>query len=240
MIESIRNEKVKQYTKLNLKKNREETNLFIASGEHLVKEALKKENLVKEIFLLKGEANIYGDVTYVTKEILKKVSGLDSAPKVLAICYKKLNNQIEGNIIILDDIKDPGNLGTIIRSAVAFNYQTIILSPESADIYNSKVIRASEGMIFNINIVVTSLEDIIKKLKQQDYLILGTDVNNGLPPKKTTQKHGLIIGSEAGGISKHILSLTDDNFKITTNTTVESLNAGVAASILMYKLNGSD
>ena len=114
--------------KPNDKKYRQREHLFIASGEHLVKEGLKK-GIVKEIFLLKGRENLYGDnVTYVTEDILKKVSNLDTNPWILAICYIKENNDIIGNVIILDNIKDPGNLGTIIRSSVAFNYKTIILS----------------------------------------------------------------------------------------------------------------
>ena len=137
MIESLNNEKIKYYTKLNDKKYRKSEQLFIAPGSHLVEEALKK-GLVKEILLLKGEENIYDDkTTYVTKEILKKVSGLDSPPKVLAICHMLSSKEIKGNVIILDDINDPGNLGTIIRSAIAFNYDTIIASPNTVDLYNN-------------------------------------------------------------------------------------------------------
>ena len=237
MIESINNSKIKEYTKLNEKKYREETKLFIAPGKHLVEEALKK-GLVKEILLLNGEENIYNqEVTYVTENILKKVSNLTNNPKVLAICYIKDNDSITGNCIILDSIKDPGNLGTIIRSAVAFNYQTIILSPDCVDIYNPKVVRASEGMLFNINIIIGDLNEYINKIKTKDYLIYGTDVNNGQKPLKESHKHALIIGSEASGMHDDIKKLCDKNLYIKMNSTCESLNAGVSASILMYNLN---
>lgn len=235
MIESLNNDKVKYYAKLNDKKYRKSEKLFIAAGEHLVEEAIKK-GIVKEIFLLKGEENRYGDVTYVTSDILKKVSDLTNYPKVLAICYINENNKIEGNVIALDNIKDPGNLGTIIRSAVAFNYDTLILSEECVDIYNSKVIRATEGMLFNINVVIGDLFSLILKLKEDNYKIYGTDVVNGKNPSYDNNKHVLIIGSEARGMSNSIRELCDENLYIKMNEKCESLNAGVSASILMYEL----
>ena len=240
MIESINNDKVKYYTKLNDKKYRQREHLFIASGEHLVKEGLKK-GIVKEIFLLKGRENLYGDnVTYVTEDILKKVSNLDTNPWILAICYIKENNDIIGNVIILDNIKDPGNLGTIIRSSVAFNYKTIILSKECVDIYNPKVVRASEGMLFNINIIISDLKPILTILKDMNYKIYGTDVNKGKKPFKEENKHALIIGSEAKGMNKELDNYLDDYLYIKMNKDCESLNAGVSASILMYELGGID
>ena len=235
MIESLNNEKIKYYTKLNDKKYRKSEKLFIAAGEHLVTEALKK-NIVKEILLLNGEDNVYGDVTYVTSDILKKVSDLTNYPKVLAICYIKDDLKIEGNVVALDNIKDPGNLGTIIRSAVAFNYDTILLSEECVDVYNSKVVRATEGMLFNVNIVTCDLFSTLLKLKESGYKIYGTDVVNGESPAYESNKHVLIIGSEARGMSNSIREICDKNLYIKMNDKCESLNAGVSASILMYEL----
>ena len=235
MIESLNNEKIKYYTKLNDKKYRKSEKLFIAAGEHLVTEALKK-NIVKEILLLNGEENVYGDVTYVTSDILKKVSDLTNYPKVLAICYIKDDLKIEGNVVALDNIKDPGNLGTIIRSAVAFNYDTILLSEECVDVYNSKVVRATEGMLFNVNIVTCDLFSTLLKLKESGYKIYGTDVVNGESPAYESNKHVLIIGSEAIGMSNSIREICDKNLYIKMNDKCESLNAGVSASILMYEL----
>ena len=237
MIESINNERIKNYTKLNDKKYRLKENLFIASGKHLVEEALKK-GIVKETLLLNGEENIYGKVTYVSKDILKRVSNLDNSPNVVAICYINNNDEIKGNVIILDDIKDPGNLGTIIRSSVAFGYETIILSKESVDIYNPKVVRAAEGMLFNINIIINELEEEIDKLKNMGYKIYGTNVNNGKNPYFEECKHALIIGSEAHGMNKNIINKCDENLYLKMSDNCESLNAGVSASILMYILSG--
>ena len=99
-------------------------------------------------------------------------------------------------IIILDDIADPGNMGTIIRSAVAFNYDTIIVSPTSVDIYNEKVIRGTEGMLFNLKIIIAPLEEEIIKLKDLGYLIYGTDVNGGASISKEEKKHAKEIEKE--------------------------------------------
>ncbi len=236
MIESLSNEKIKYYTKLNDKKYRKIEKLFIAPGIHLVEEALKR-GIVKEILLLSGEDNIYDvKTTYVTKEILKKVSNLDSPPKVLAICNMLPSKEVCGNVIILDDINDPGNLGTIIRSAVAFNYDTIIASSNTVDLYNLKTIRSSEGMIFNVNYITSSLPDAIKELKDKGYTIYGTNVSGGSKINTENKNHALIIGSEASGMKDELKSLCDKLLYIKMNPLCESLNAGVSASILMYEL----
>ena len=233
IIESLNNEKIKYYTKLQNKKYREETGLYIAPGEHLVREALALD-LVEDVFLLEGEENTYGNVTYLKEAVMKKLSGLENAPKVLAIVKKNVSNEITGNVVILDDLRDPGNIGTIIRSAVAFNYETIIISPNSADVYNIKTIRATEGMLYKINIVIKDLNEIIPDLKNKGYKIVGTDVQKGSHPYKISGAHTLIIGSEAKGMSDDVKKVCDEFFYIPMNEKCESLNAGVSASILMY------
>lgn len=235
MIESINNDRIKEYTKLNDKKYRKINKLFIASGEHLVFEAMKK-GIVKEIFAVSSYKSDF-NVTYVTDDVMKKLSALDTPPKVLAICNMLESKEISSNVVILDNIKDPGNLGTIIRSAVAFGYTDIILSPECVDIYNNKVIRATEGMLFNINVIIGSIEDNLKRLKKLDYKIFGTDVNGGVLVNKCTDKHAIIIGSEAKGMDEKYKELCDEMLYIKMNEACESLNAGVSASILMYELS---
>ena len=200
MIESVNNERIIKYSKLNNKKYRDQEGLFIVEGDHLVEEASKYAEVV-EIFTTSD----YDNATKVSLPVMKKLSGLDNPPKVLAVVKKLKEESINGNVIILDDIQDPGNLGTIIRSAVAFNIDTIILSNNSVDLYNTKTIRASEGMIFKVNIIRTDLENIINKLKE-NYDIITTDVVSGieLSELKVNTPYAIIMGNEGNGVSKDI------------------------------------
>jgi len=232
MIESVNNDKIKNYAKLNDKKYRDNTGLFLVEGEHLVEEAIKK-NIIVEIFSLDKRNNS----TQVNEAVMKKLSNLSSVPKVLAVCKKINNTNIKGNILMLDCIQDPGNLGTIIRSAVAFGIDTIVASKDTVDLYNIKVLRATEGMIFNINYIIDDLENVLNKL--DNYTILGTNVVNGVTPDKIkiTNNYCLIIGNEGKGMNSKLLSYIDKNIYIPMNKKCESLNAGVATSILLYELN---
>lgn len=237
MIESINNEKIKKYNKLLQKKYRDETNMYLVSTEHLVLEA-QKRNLIIEIFLLENEKNIYGNVIYVKENVMRKLSNLNTIPRVVAVVKKERSKNIFGNIVMLDGLQDPGNLGTIIRSAVAFNIDTIILGDNTVDLYNEKVLRASEGMIFNINIVKKNLIDSIMELKVKGYKIIGTKVNNGIDIKDIdVDKYAFIIGNEGKGISEDILNICDKYVYIPMNNKCESLNASIASSIIMYEIN---
>ena len=145
--------------------------------------------------------------------------------------------EIKGNILVLDNLQDPGNLGTIIRSAVAFNFDTLILSDTSVDLYNPKVVRASEGMMFHLNIKRCNIIDFLQNL-DSEYLIIGTDVVKGKNIKDLKfNKCALVIGNEGSGISKEVKELCHEMVYIPMNENCESLNASVSASILMYEVN---
>ena len=239
IITSTNNEHIKELNKLKEKKHRDLTNTFLIEGDHLIKEALKKD-IIKELIVLEtSDYNLENiKTTYVSKEVMKKLSSMDSYPNVIGVCEKIENNEIGNKVLILEDIQDPGNLGTIIRSAVAFDVDTIILSPKTVDLYNSKVIRSTQGMLFHINIIIKNLEEFILKLKDQKYKIYGTKVDNGKNIKNISkeEKYALIIGNEGNGMSNKISDLCDEFIYIEMNKEVESLNAGVAASILLYEL----
>jgi len=169
---------------------------------------------------------------------MAKISSMKSIPKVITVAKKKSEEDIKGNVIILDNIQDPGNLGTIIRSMVAFGFETLIISDDSVDLYNEKVIRSTEGMIFKINILRRNLYEIIPSLKPR-YKIVGTDVVNGIDARCDKNKNiAIIIGNEGKGIKKEIKNLCDYNYYISMSKECESLNAGVAASIIMHDLGG--
>ena len=139
---------------------------------------------------------------------------------------------------MLDNLQDPGNLGTIIRSAVAFNIGTIIISDDSVDLYNPKVVRSTEGMIFNLNVIRRNLKEVIPVLKRQGYKIVGTLVNAGDDLKNIDKENVcIIIGNEGNGMSLDIRDMCDNFTNIKISDNCESLNAGVAASIIMYEVN---
>ncbi len=234
---SLNNPKIKEIRKLKEKKYRDRENLFLIEGEHLVKEAIKNK-VVKELLVLEGsDYDFPVSTNYVNTEVMKSLSDLPSLPKVIGVCQKQ-NGEIKGNVVILDDIQDPGNLGTIIRSCVAFNIKTIILSEKCTDIYSPKVLRSAQGMIFNINIVKTNISDIISFLKEKNYIVYGTKVNGGKEIKllEKNKKFAIIMGNEGNGVSASNLKLCDEYLYIPMNKECESLNVAVATSIILYEL----
>lgn len=237
---STQNEKIKNLRKLNNKKFRDENSLFLIEGEHLVLEAYKKGYL-KELLLEENTSlSINVPTSYLTRNVMKFISELDNPSNIMGVCTKLVEQEELGNkILVLDNVQDPGNLGTIIRSAVAFNIDTIILSDDTVDLYNSKVIRASQGMIFKINIVRKCLLEVIPNLKKQGYRIYTTNVKNGKSLKNVEKvsKFAIIMGNEGLGVKESISSLADDFLYIDMAKDCESLNVAVAASIILYELD---
>ena len=237
MINSVSNEKIKKYSKLLQKKYRDESNLYLVSTDHLVREAIKERNVV-DIFLLENKENYYGNVTIVTETVMRKLTNLKTLPNIVAVVKKKEEKAINGNVILLDGVQDPGNVGTIIRSAVAFNIDTIVFGNGTVDVYNEKVLRASEGMVNNINIIKKDLVDVILELKVNGYEIIGTKVDGGTDIKNIkSKKFALLVGNEGNGVSKELLDLCDVFAYIKMNDSCESLNVGVATSIIIHELN---
>jgi len=242
LITSLDNDRIKGYIKLKERKYRKKTKTFIVEGLHLVLEAYKTGNII-ELILEKDEVLPF-DVpcVYVTEEIINRISLLETPSKIMALCKMPDEAEDLGNrIVLLDEIQDPGNLGTIIRSSLAFDVDTIVLSNNSVDVYNPKVIRATQGMIFHLNIIVKDLHEIIDRLKREEIPIYGTKVEYGedvrILKEKDKRKYALVMGNEGNGISNDILDKCDKFLYIDMNNKVESLNVAVAASIILYELN---
>ena len=234
-ITSSSNEKVKAWQKLKQKKYRDLEGLFLIEDEHLINEALN-HHLVKEIITNDSSLTYPISTYYVSEHIMKLLTDQVSGAKVIGVCKKIKEKEIKGNLIILDNIQDPGNLGTIIRSAVAFNFETLVLSSETVDIYNPKVIRATEGMLFNLNIIRTDIVPFLKNL-DSTYLKVTTDVIRGKDIKEIKEENiALVIGNEGQGVRKEVASLCDEKVHLEMTKICESLNAGVSASILMYEV----
>jgi len=238
VITSVDNAHIKYIKKLKGKKYRMQYREFLVETPHLLEEAYKAA-LLKELIVIEG-TNISCDVpvTYVSKTVMKQLSSLEESRCAIGVCRMKEDCLTGNRLLILDRIQDPGNLGTMIRSACAFGIQSILVSQDTVDSYNDKVIRASQGMRFHINILEGDLESHILSFKKQGYLILGTSVDHGknIRAISALKKCALIIGNEGQGIREELLPLCDTFVYIPMVPTCESLNASVAASILLYEL----
>lgn len=236
---SIDNKKIKNLKKLNIKKYRDLNNMFLIETEHLIKEAIES-NCLQELLLLEGttyKTNV--ETNYVTKNVIKYLTNLDSECKMIGVCKKNVGLLKGNRILVLDNIQDPGNLGTIIRTSKAFNIDTLILSKNTVDLYNDKVIRSSEGLIFKQNIIIEDTIEVINKLKKDNYTIYGTKVDNG-KSLKTIEKENkfvIIMGNEGNGIKNNILDLCDKYIYIDMNESCESLNVAIATGIILYEFN---
>lgn len=239
LITSLNNEHIKEIIKLKEKKYRDLSNTFLIEGRHLVLEAHREKKIVELILEQDELFPLDTDTLYVSSNVMKRLSDLSTPSNVMAVVEKLDEKPIGEKILILDNIQDPGNLGTIIRSAVAFNFDTIVLSPGTVDLYNPKVVRSTQGMMFHINIIVKEPVSFINELKNEGYKIVGTKVTNGVDVRdsKTYSHFALIIGNEGKGMSEELSELCDEYLYIKMNDQCESLNAAVAASILMYEIS---
>ena len=232
-ITSLQNEHVKYWYSLREKKVRDKERRFLIEGDHLISEAKKQNLVIETISIVDHNADFF-----VTKEIMEKISMQQSISYNAAVVRFIPEDSISGNVMVLDGIQDPGNLGTIIRSCIAFGFTNIILSNTSVDLYNPKVIRATEGMIFHINVLRRNLLDFLPTLKNLGYRLVGTDVIKGRDIRNLKKDNiALVLGNEGNGVSEEVRVLCDEFVYIKMNDSCESLNVGVAASILMYEVS---
>lgn len=235
--ESVNNQKIKELKKLKQKKYRDK--MFLIETDHLVKEAYKNGYL-KELYIKEGlDYKLDVKTNTISDKVVNYLTDVKTPTGIFGLCKKKDNKLIEGKVLALDGIQDPGNMGTIIRSAVAFGIDTIVINDKCADVYSPKVIRSSEGMIFNVNIIKENLEEFILKIKST-HKIYATNVKNGntLKSIEKNEKFVIIIGSEGSGVSDSLLELADEYLYIPMKSKCESLNVGVATSIILYELGG--
>lgn len=234
MIESVNNKKIKEYAKLQLKKERDKQGLFIVEGEHMVIEAIKS-NVLQELFLLSEMDNPFDfPCTYANQAVLNKLSSQTSNTKIIGICKKIQKKPVkEERIIMLDTVQDPGNVGTIIRSAYSFGYDCIYLSKGCADIYNPKTIQASQGALFHIPCLQTDLLEKMNQIDIETYATALTDKHINLQDIQPKHKYAIILGNEGEGIHQNIINAANYTVKIEMDA-FESLNVAIAASICMY------
>lgn len=239
-ITSPTNPFIKDLMKLYDSGERKQKNKFLVEGYHLVNEA--KQAGVLDIVLISNEDDFIDGVTniLVTNDIINKLSKTKTPQGIMGVCNIKKNQVITGSkFLLLDNVSDPGNLGTIIRTALGFNIDSIIISPDSVDIYNDKVIRSTQGALFKIPIIEMDIISAINKLKQDNIYIIGSSLNNSVSLKTLNKvdKYAIILGNEAQGITAEVLSNTDINVKIEINEQLESLNVAIAGAILLFYLS---
>lgn len=231
-ITSINNQLIKDTTKLHQKKYRDKTGRFLVEGLHLYEEALKSGE-IESVFttngLIQGE-----NIIYVSQQVLEKLSQTKTPQSVLTVCKKTYRQELSDKILILEEIQDPGNLGTLMRSALAFGFNTIVLD-NTVDIYNDKVLRSTQGAIFNLNTIESSTLEFMEKHKEYTYY--GTEMfGSNLQSIIKQNKVAIILGNEGSGLSPKVLENTKQNITIKMQET-ESLNVGVAGSIIMHYFN---
>ena len=236
IINSVNNFRVKQWGKLKQKQQRDKQKCFIAEGYHLVAEAFKQNCLIE---IVTTEANSPFDVPtfQVSLAVMERLSAMAAPPKILGICRQRGNAPMGQNLLLVDQVHHPGNLGTIIRTGVAFQMDSIVMD-NAVDVYNPKVVQASQGMLFHINVIKRPLKECIEELKTEGYQIIGTDVRGGtaLHNAQAQPKRALLIGNEGEGVADNLLQLCDLKVHIPMDGRCESLNVGVAAGIIMYGL----
>ena len=248
-ITSTSNETIKYFISLNDKKTRMNAKRFIVEGYHLVNEASKTNLLEAIISTDEKELKKINNVKryLVNDAIINKIATTKNPQNILGI-VKMLDHNITNlvpiikenktKLIMLDDVNDPGNLGTIIRTAAGLGYDGIIMSPNTVDLYNEKVIRSTQGVMFKIPIIKANLQEVIKLLKKEKVFCIGTALTNAKDVKHITKKDkfAICLGNEAKGISKEVLDNMDENVRIAMNNDVESLNVSIAAGIIMYEM----
>lgn len=253
LISSKDNETIKQIRKLKDKKYRDQNNEFIIEGIKLLKEAIQEKAKIKIIVVcddcekngtldkkLLYEIAKYNCI-YVTEKVFNLITDVSNPQGVLAVVEKNNNikdiNFDDDLILILDNLQDPGNLGTIIRTLDSINLKQIIISKGSGDVYNPKVVRSSMGAIFRVKVLESDdLEKTIKEIKKHKFTVMATDLNtNSSIYDEKYSKCAIIIGNEANGVSEEILNLADKKIKIPMLGKTESLNASVATGIILYE-----
>ena len=253
IITSKDNELIKHVRKLKDKKYRDEYNEYVVEGIKIVEEAVKENVKIKQIIICNDTTKTYEIPThimleiakyeciYVTDKIFNLITQVTNPQGIMAIIEKNSEkNQIDYTqdiILVLDDVQDPGNLGTILRTADSIGLNQIVVSKGTADAFNSKVVRSTMGAIFRIKIVETeNLIQSIKEMKKHHFKLMVTSLQteNSIYDINFNKKI-IVIGNEANGVSKEIQDMADEKAKIPMLGRTESLNASVAAGIVMYE-----
>lgn len=235
-ITSVNNELIKETAKLLNGKYRNETGLFIIEGFKGIKEAVNAGLEIVHIFSTEGFETNQKRIE-VTDAVMSKISDAKSAPKAVAVAKQlkpKWSDKFK-KVILLEGIKDPGNLGTILRTASAFNMDAVVLYGDTVDLYNPKTVRSAVGNLWKIP--VFKFNNLEKFKDYERVATLPSGVNTiRLDDYRAAGKTLIMFGSEADGLSEDLKSSATKNLTIEMSENVESLNLSVSAAIIMHKL----
>ncbi|MFK3938873.1 TrmH family RNA methyltransferase [Alkalihalobacillus sp. NPDC078783] len=246
-IDSSKNEQVKQWKKLHKKRGREKVNQFLIEGFHLVEEAVRAgiefvAVIVSDEELIPSSWDVDDRNIILTNDsVLKELSETDSPQGIMAVCTIPVQQELSadyGRYLLIDRVQDPGNIGTLIRTADAVGMDGVIVEKGSVDLYNSKVLRSSQGSMFHLPVIKGELTDWIDAFKQAEVPVYGTSLHNALvyTEVQPTESFALILGNEGEGVQPDLLDRTDQNLYIPIYGKAESLNVAIAAGILLYHL----
>lgn len=252
-ITSTNNQQIKDWKKLLTRREREKKNRYLIEGYHLVEEALKyradhiqhimvREDVLEEEDFSALDVN-ENNLTVLSEDVAKEISDTETSQGIyaeLAIEKQTFPKEITGPFLLVDAVQDPGNVGTMIRTADAAGFQGVFLGKGTVDLYNSKTLRAAQGSHFHLEIYEGVLEDFMIAFKSNDYPILGTALNLKASSYKELSYNtpfALVVGNEGAGIRPELLGFIDQNVYIPMRGQAESLNVAIAASLLMFQLN---
>ena len=229
---------IKRINKLHRKVNRKKTGQFIVEGDKCVTELLLSSYNVTELYAVKEWINTVDNtkVKYVSSSNLQRISGLKKANKVIAIARTSDNSyDFKHDItLVLDEISDPGNLGTIIRLADWFSIKKIVCSENSVDMFNNKVIQASMGSVFRVNIKYKNLSSYLSNINTKIY---GTfKKGKSIRSNNFDRNCHLVLGNESRGISEDLIAYIDEDISIKKfGNEIDSLNVAVSAAIILHE-----
>lgn len=243
LIKSIQNNQVKNWRKLHTRKFRMKMQRFLIEGFHLIEEAYKSGWEIEKVIVQEGvdapDWMSEDGITLVDTRVFKEITQTETPQGIAAVVKMKEIAKVTDKLTLLvDAIQDPGNLGTIIRTADAAGFSEIVLGTGTVDVYNDKVIRASQGSIFHIPIKRAPLRKTMEELKRENYTIWASALKNAInyTDAEIEGKAALIVGNEGAGISEDVVQKADKIVKIPIFGQAESLNVSVAAGILMYQM----
>ncbi|CAM3470042.1 TrmH family RNA methyltransferase [Pseudostreptobacillus hongkongensis] len=247
VIVSRDNKYFKFLKKLKDKKYRDRNNIFLAEGEKFLEENIRFTKVIVredkfEYYNSKYNISRYDNLTVLSSNLFDQVSTQGNSQGILLIYSKNVSElkDLKGDLVILDDVQDPGNIGTIIRTMVATNYLNLIMTNSTVDVFSPKVVRATMGGIFKVNMIYSDREEIIKFLKENNYNIISTalkeDSIDYRKVKKIEDKNAYVFGHEGGGVSDEFISISDQKTIIPIYGDIESLNVSVALAVFLYKM----